>query len=152
MKKVLIALTPLLFFSFLLPKIVVARSGCCSHHGGVCSCSCCDGSPLSNTCAPYYPECSQPVYIAPITTKAPAIYTPTPRSINPPTPEPTSTPEPEVKGESINITPTPAGVTETTSTGSTVAELFALGVLGGLGYLGWKKIKAKFNKQHTPTV
>src|SRR5439155_27051845 len=35
-----------------------ARSGCCSHHGGVCGCGCCDGSPLSSTCAPYYPECS----------------------------------------------------------------------------------------------
>ncbi len=31
-----------------------ARSGCCSHHGGVCGCACCDGSPLSARCAPYY--------------------------------------------------------------------------------------------------
>src|ERR1700733_10377247 len=35
-----------------------ARQGCCSHHGGVCSCQCCDGSPLSAKCAPYYPQCS----------------------------------------------------------------------------------------------
>ena len=35
-----------------------ARSGCCSHHGGVCGCSCCDGQSLSATCAPYYPSCS----------------------------------------------------------------------------------------------
>lgn len=35
-----------------------ARSGCCSHHGGVCGCGCCDGSGLSAKCAPYYPECS----------------------------------------------------------------------------------------------
>lgn len=34
-----------------------ARSGCCSHHGGVCGCACCDGSPLSDICAPYYPNC-----------------------------------------------------------------------------------------------
>jgi hypothetical protein len=37
--------------------IAEARSGCCSHHGGVCGCGCCDGSSLSATCAPYYPEC-----------------------------------------------------------------------------------------------
>lgn len=49
----------LLFFLTLLsfPSFVSARSGCCSHHGGVCGCGCCDGSPLSSTCAPYYPEC-----------------------------------------------------------------------------------------------
>jgi endonuclease YncB( thermonuclease family) len=35
-----------------------ARRGCCSHHGGVCGCSCCDGSSLSAKCAPYYPECN----------------------------------------------------------------------------------------------
>ncbi|NQV13030.1 MAG: hypothetical protein HQ530_01870 [Parcubacteria group bacterium] len=39
-----------------------ARSGCCSSHGGVCSCAvsgnkCCDGTSLSKTCAPYYPAC-----------------------------------------------------------------------------------------------
>ena len=28
--------------------------------GGVCGCGCCDGSSLSATCAPYYPECNQP--------------------------------------------------------------------------------------------
>jgi hypothetical protein len=35
---------------------VEARSGCCSHHGGVQSsgCGCNDGTPLSATCAPYY--------------------------------------------------------------------------------------------------
>jgi len=34
-----------------------AHSGCCSHHGGVSGCGCADGTPLSSTCAPYYPEC-----------------------------------------------------------------------------------------------
>ncbi len=38
-------------------KIEDARSGCCSHHGGVCGCSngrarCCDGS-LSPSCGCY---------------------------------------------------------------------------------------------------
>ena len=37
---------------------IFARSGCCSHHGGVCGCGCCDGTPLSAKCAPYYPGCS----------------------------------------------------------------------------------------------
>ena len=41
-----------------LPITADARSGCCSWHGGVCGCSCCDGTPLSATCAPYYPWCS----------------------------------------------------------------------------------------------
>ncbi|MCK5123453.1 MAG: hypothetical protein KAQ87_04915 [Candidatus Pacebacteria bacterium] len=35
-----------------------ARRGCCSWHGGVCGCRCCDGSSLSAKCAPYYPSCS----------------------------------------------------------------------------------------------
>lgn len=46
-----------------------ARRGCCSHHGGVCGCRCCDGSSLSAKCAPYYPSCSpiKPVIIPKIT-------------------------------------------------------------------------------------
>lgn len=51
-------LSVFLFFSLIfLPKNIEARSGCCSHHGGVCGCGCCDGTSLSSTCAPYYPEC-----------------------------------------------------------------------------------------------
>lgn len=38
-------------------NISEARQGCCSHHGGVCGCSCCDDTPLSAKCAPYY-DCS----------------------------------------------------------------------------------------------
>lgn len=47
------------FALFLLPTGVEARSGCCSWHGGVCGCECCDGTSLSDTCAPYYPECNE---------------------------------------------------------------------------------------------
>ena len=49
----------LLIFSFSTPHMAEARSGCCSHHGGVMSngCGCNDGTPLSATCAPYY-SCS----------------------------------------------------------------------------------------------
>jgi hypothetical protein len=42
----------------LFPLFIEARSGCCSHHGGVCGCRCCDGTSLSVKCAPYYPQCS----------------------------------------------------------------------------------------------
>jgi hypothetical protein len=57
-----------------------ARQGCCSHHGGVCGCSCCDGTSLSATCAPYYPECNRPIVIP----KA----TPIPTVVNQTIPEP----------------------------------------------------------------
>lgn len=105
MKKLL---TPLLFaliFLFLTQSIE-ARSGCCSHHGGVCGCGCCDGTSLSATCRPYYADvCSdnnksnsiQNVVIEPTSipipkpTKKPLpTSTPKPTSI----PKPTSTPEP----------------------------------------------------------
>ena len=57
MKKISVTLLFAIFF--LTPLgMAEARSGCCSHHGGVCGCGCCDGSSLSAKCAPYYPECS----------------------------------------------------------------------------------------------
>jgi hypothetical protein len=43
-----------LLFSILLIiclNPVDAGRGCCSHHGGVCGCACCDGTPLSAKCA-----------------------------------------------------------------------------------------------------
>lgn len=55
-KKLLIAFILLFIISW--PTFSDARSGCCSYHGGVCGCECCDGSSLSSTCAPYYPECN----------------------------------------------------------------------------------------------
>ena len=51
----------LLIIAIVFPLVTDARSGCCSHHGGVCGCSCCDGTSLSATCAPYYPQCSRAV-------------------------------------------------------------------------------------------
>jgi len=53
----------IVFFIIIIvfPLITNARSGCCSHHGGVCGCQCCDGTPLSVKCAPYYPQCSEPI-------------------------------------------------------------------------------------------
>jgi len=52
----LFAITTFAFQQYTQP--VEARSGCCSSHDGVCGCGCCDGTPLSDTCSPYYPECN----------------------------------------------------------------------------------------------
>jgi hypothetical protein len=58
----LFLLVILLLFLFTLSiSNTEARSGCCSHHGGVCGCHCCDGTSLSATCAPYYPQCNRAV-------------------------------------------------------------------------------------------
>lgn len=47
-----------LFLGLLFAAAAQARSGCCSSHQGVCGCACCDGTPLSTICAPYYPNCN----------------------------------------------------------------------------------------------
>lgn len=54
-RKLIIAFIALLLFCV---SSAEARRGCCSHHGGVCGCACCDGMALSAKCAPYYPDCS----------------------------------------------------------------------------------------------
>lgn len=147
MKGLFSLLLPLLLLSLFLPKIVEARSGCCSHHGGVCGCGCCDGTALSNTCAPYYPSCSEPVYVAPVATQKPSTPRPTIKPISTPTQAPTAYPiatttpsiaptnTPEVKGLStIEPTPTPKplnGIEAVTSFGS----------LGFFSWLGWKGLK-----------
>lgn len=97
MRKIYLVLILALFLTF--ATSVQARSGCCSHHSGVCGCGCCDGTSLSATCLPYYPECSGggqqaapverqevPVYIPPTARPLPT-YTPYPTH----TPYPTST-------------------------------------------------------------
>lgn len=71
MKRILLLSAVVLAIIFLLPKNVYARSGCCSYHGGVCGCGCCDGTSLSSTCAPYYPECGGGYYNTPIYTPRP---------------------------------------------------------------------------------
>lgn len=57
MKKILFIIALTLSSPFISPG-VEARRGCCSHHGGVCGCRCCDGSSLSTKCSPYYPSCN----------------------------------------------------------------------------------------------
>jgi hypothetical protein len=86
--------------ALLFPLNVEARSGCCSHHGGVCGCNCCDGSGLSATCLPYYPNCSGGVPA----TQNYVIVTNTPRPTNTPTLIPTNTVTPTIKPSQI---PTP---------------------------------------------
>ena len=83
----------LILISFLLFGLITgidARKGCCSHHGGVCSYQCpnggigyccCDGTPLSTKCAPYYAQCSD--YTHPqVTTNAATSVTATSATLN----------------------------------------------------------------------
>jgi len=92
-----ISLFNLLFIVLAVSLVFVsraeARSGCCSHHGGVCTykCSdgvnvgyyCCDGTSLSSTCAPYYPSC--PLSL-PTSTPTPSVPTQTSTPPQEPTP------------------------------------------------------------------
>jgi hypothetical protein len=72
-----------------------AHSGCCSHHGGVSGCGCADGTPFSQTCAPYYPECSTGAAQTAPTSKP---YVPVTRTVKIyPTAKPTVTPKPKKK-------------------------------------------------------
>lgn len=111
MKKVFLFLF-LGFMVLTLAGTADARSGCCSHHLGVRAdgCGCNDGTPLSDTCAPYYictatqdntsssttsnTNAYQPVYVVPTATPVPPTYTPIPLPTVTPTPKPTSTPVP----------------------------------------------------------
>ena len=103
MKKLIFLLVLVILALFLLPNNVNARSGCCSHHGGVCGCGCCDGTSLSTTCAPYYPECSRPTYTAPVVTKKPVVIVP----IVTTSPTIMPTPIPEVKALTTESTKKP---------------------------------------------
>src|SRR2546430_16326375 len=108
MKRPLFFALLLVFFFSLSIHRVEARSGCCSHHGGVCGCGCCDGSSLSAICAPYYPECNNnagtgasntqalqtTVPTVPLPTVTKVQYTPHPTATLTPTTTPTVTPKP----------------------------------------------------------
>ena len=102
-----------------------ARSGCCSHHGGVSGCGCADGTPLSNTCAPYYPECSNAgvsQQTAPQTQTyvAPSTAVPTFRPIPSVKPKPTAKPKKKIvkhaKKKKVMLTPKPTRVPTPTLT------------------------------------
>lgn len=111
MKRVLLLATFALAISFLLPKNIYAKSGCCSWHGGVAGCDTSVGRQVCNdgtyspscTCA-YIPNTPAPTkVITPTPTPKPthtptSTSTPTTQSILTTTPHP-PTPSPEVKGE-----------------------------------------------------
>src|SRR6266702_4416002 len=96
----ILALSIVFFFISVTPSF--ARSGCCSHHGGVSGCGCADGTPLSSTCLPYYPECSgggrtQQDSSQAVSQTQTYIATPMPQATNTPIPimTPTPTPQPQ---------------------------------------------------------
>jgi len=98
----LLLILPFFLFTYLILSIPsFARSGCCSWHGGVCGCRCCDGSALSAKCAPYYPSCNS----APVVQKVYPTATDTPKPIVP-TSVPTSVPT-KIPTTIPNKTPTP---------------------------------------------
>lgn len=142
MKKLIFLLVLAILALFLLPNNVNARSGCCSHHGGVCGCGCCDGTSLSTTCAPYYPECSRPAYTAPVATKKPVVIVPIVTTA--PTKKPT--PIPEVKSITTVSTNKPVVESKTvTNNKMGWGDLITALSLGGLVYLG---IKYKSNNKN----
>lgn len=118
-------------FAFFSP--VEARSGCCSHHDGVSGCRCGDGTPLSATCLPYYPECngggnSEPTSKPVILYSTSVIYpTSTPRLS--PTSIPTITPTAEPTHQEITKTPTPIAKEEQ---GSKANDGSVLGVVAAI--------------------
>ena len=137
---------------------VEARSGCCSHHGGVCGCGCCDGTSLSSTCAPYYPECnggirtveSQPTRVnqtpVVISPKPVVVYTsPSPRpSIKP---SPSSSPSPVMLASPVaKSSPTPEVLGEEKKSNSTTGVVLGT---GGITYVIWRAIKQKWPFQST---
>ncbi len=130
----------LILFAFLIGSPVFfadARSGCCSHHGGVCGCECCDGSSLSSTCAPYYPSCNRPAY------NPPALETP---KI---TPKPTLSPTPTSYPKSIPIVSNTSDIPDTSEKDNSDGW-WTIGILGVLGYVYYKVKKKKPTVLHGP--
>lgn len=122
--KLWVKILPVFFFFYLIsPLPAFSRSGCCSHHGGVCGCRCCDGSALLAKCAPYYPSCnSKP--IIPTHTLKPTV---------------TSTDSLEVLG---SIDGSDSNQDSDNNDGSTVSGL----LLAGAGYGGYSILKNKKRK------
>ena len=125
-----------------------ARSGCCSHHGGVSSdgCGCNDGTSLLFLHCKYLlpsayhtkywntNSCTNQSYSS-------HLYSPANRI--------TDTP-PIVNDVSTITSPVQVKVAGDNASGNPISELFGLGVVGGLGYLAWRKIKNRGNKNSLP--
>ncbi len=137
-----IFLVAIIFFASIASAF--ARSGCCSRHQGVCGCGCCDGTPLSSTCAPYYPGCSggnssNSNYVAPIylPTNTPVPPTATPYPTN--TPMPTETPIPTITStpivNSANNTQEVAGASSSSNSGIGPTILVLILILGVIGFV-----------------
>lgn len=138
MKRPILILTSVILLLFVSFNTVFARSGCCSHHGGVCGCGCCDGSSLSNTCTPYYPECSRPT----VDINTPKPYTGSTTTVRPTDPvSQTSVSTPEVLAAS---TEEPAA-SQTTSNLDPISTFAVLGVLLFGGYKGLTWVARKTN-------
>jgi len=113
MKHFLILASFLIFLFTLTIQTADARSGCCSHHGGVCGCGCCDGNPLSAKCGPYYPECSSNAgttsntqaiqTTAPTVTRVQFIPRPTATITPTVTPKPTKHPVPKPTKKAVQL-------------------------------------------------
>lgn len=108
MKKSITSFIVFALITFLFTSSAFAHSGCCSYHDGVMSngCGCNDGTPLSDTCAPYY-TCN-----APQQNTEPATNTYTPPVYVPPTATPTLTPT-NTPTPTLTPTPTPKPVKKT---------------------------------------
>ncbi len=134
MKNVYASLLAFVLFVFSV-NIAEARSGCCSHHGGVCGCGCCDGTSLSTTCAPYYPQCNGPISTPKPTPKPTSIPTPNPS----PKPTSTSTPSPlptvslSPKNVVVPTSPPTAQGSSTSESGSNNSMTAILASLLGVG-------------------
>ncbi len=135
MKKLLIFLIVLLSVFLLPTSSALAHSGCCSHHDGVRTdgCGCNDGTPLSDTCAPYY-TCTSNQQSAPAVndTYVPPVYVPPtdiptliPTQIPTPTFIPTSTPTPTLAPTvipTLTRKPTQVPVKKVLATQQTVSQ------------------------------
>lgn len=136
------------FFFFNSFSFVEARRDCCFHHGGVYGCFCCDGTPLSSTCLPYYPQClnnnkqtQEEIYIPkyqiqPINT--PIILptnTPIPTSTSSPTPKltPTLTQTPTFKASLRNLKNQQKKQNKNNKKDKKPKKLFGSGFLGKIG-------------------
>jgi hypothetical protein len=130
---VVVAISAIAIVLFAVPT--EARQGCCSWHGGVCGCSCCDGTPLSDTCRPYYPECNGDS--VPVHTYTPApthTYVPTPTRTRTPTPTPTHTYTP-TPTRTRTRTPTPTQTYIPTTTPNPANSDDGMGAVGIVGII-----------------
>jgi len=125
----------LLFLFLSIPFSSEARQGCCSHHGGVCGCRCCDGTPLSAKCAPYYPQCSAPKPTQPTRPQPTIPQQTTPQPVIP------STENQQTNRNPIDSSNLLAEIPKENN-GSGFGWLWIMGI-GAAGYIFYRLIKRK---------